>query len=467
MFRTADHYEDFINLAIQVEKLRKKAEELAPLLSFPGLAIPGEEKLEEKFKKLHTHDSSDEGSSRSSFRSSKKKRGKKKGKKSCRRRRRSTSNSSSDASASSSSEESSASGRHSRANPVLKWVYRFGKGEDLHEFLREVQDAADLHKVRDMELIQGMSALLTGAAKTWYRSNRYRFTTWNQLKRGIKEAFSPADDDDEVTEKLNKLRQHSDETFAVYEAKVEELSCRRSEPLTDKQRLKLLLKGLHLYYRSRIRSVECTSVRRLRKQCGELERDKTHLMKLEREERGGFSRRNEDDRANRDNKYHRDERRYRDQRQGREDKKRYVGACAAEAESAPSSSSEEVEREAEAAAVGQPKSKDSFLRCYKCFEPGHIARECAVQIFCIVCGMPDTTAYRCQNCAKLRAEGRWQGLNPEYFQKLQENKSRDLPGGAPVPWTTIPPPQVASQTQQRARAPYESSKSKNPGRKMD
>ena len=76
-------------------------------------------------------------------------------------------------------------------------------------------------------------------------------------------------DDDEILEKISLLRQGSDKTFAVFEARDEELFCRLNSPLEERGKVRMLLKEIHLFYRSRIRASEVKSIRALRRECKE------------------------------------------------------------------------------------------------------------------------------------------------------------------------------------------------------
>jgi len=49
------------------------------------------------------------------------------------------------------------------------------------------------------------------------------------------------------------------------------------------RKLRVLMEGLHFYYRSRIHETKITSTRKLRKACREQEPDKSQVLNLERE----------------------------------------------------------------------------------------------------------------------------------------------------------------------------------------
>ena len=445
MFRSQDRYEDFIRLARNLVKLHKRTALLLPYVQYPSLHIPGDEKeLDEKLKRLKldgeekgkkqkkgpkvelsaSESDSDSSASNSSSRTSRASRRKgdrkknartKKGKKKKKGRRRDSSTSDS----SPTSEESSPERRsRQRYNRVTSWKIRYEKGPKIHAFLRDIEDFVEMHNVRDDELLRGISGLLEGAAKNWYRSNKVKITTWKQFKTQIKLAFAPDDDDDEISEQINKLRQGEDETFAVFEARAEELFDRMTEPLTEREKLKKLLKAIHLYYREKIRSDEVDTVRELRKKCAKLEKDKHQILRLKKEQDRG---REKTDRM-------RDDRR--GDRRERGVTKAYAVEEATNCRKSEESSNEGSEVDAAAVMPRQPKKRSEVV-CHRCGGAGHYMKECTEAIKCIQCGTPNTAFWRCHVCAMMRAAR---------SGNIKEGQSA---AGGPVPWTTIPPPPIA------------------------
>lgn len=318
---------------------------------------------------------------------------------------RSDTSSSSDSSRSGSSNQRRSQGR-SRNNPVARWGMSFSQNEDLHNFLDDVEEAAEMNEVSDEELLRGISSLLKGPAKSWYRGTKAKIGSWKGFKKQLKEAFRPDEDDDGIKEQIDRLQQHSDESFVVFEARASELFRKLNRPYREDEKLSKLLKGLHFYYRSRIRMKNIASVRELRAECKDLEADKTQIMKLEKKERK------------------------RDDKEDRRDSRRHVKAAAVEL----SGSSDD--GAAEAAAVRVTGQASGFSgTCWRCGRHGHMSINCKEKIFCLCCGAKDTVAERCQNCAKAAAAGKWS----------QSGKAAgDLGGGAKSLFSQ-PPPQTPTK----------------------
>lgn len=172
-----------------------------------------------------------------------------------------------------------------KINIVSKWTLRYEPKDDLAKFLEQVEELADMHRVGDSELIKGFGSLLNGHAYTWFKTVRGRLESWEDLKTELRLAFAPADNDESILDQINALEQKKEETYVVYEARMTELFQRLLKPLSESQKTKKLLKGLHLYYRERIYSHKMKSTRDLRLSCQALEEDKGHILRLQRRER--------------------------------------------------------------------------------------------------------------------------------------------------------------------------------------
>lgn len=437
MFRgSAPMSRKFLKLAKRLNVFQEVLMKLATTLNFPSLHVPtcvddAAEELsglnlsgstEEKTSSEKPKACKKEDSSRSVKGSSKKEK-----KKSKRAKSPESSDDQKDSSQESSSDQeqetskSSKSSKASRthrtgnrksASKVSKWTLRYSgkKDEDLHGFLEDVDDAAEVHDIGDADLLQGIGSLLEGAAKTWHRTRRSKLVDWITFKEEIKEAFCPADADDEIMEQIGRLTQKPEETYAVYEARAEELFGRLAYPMNERDKLRKLMKGLHFYYRSRIQSRHVSSVRDLRRACKDLEPDKAHLMKLERKEEK--------------------------KKEERKGPKAY-GITEEEEE-------DEGEEPVVAALAPAKRAPPTYsgVKCWRCGNTGHLSIECTKQIFCRNCGMPGVQTEVCPNCQYAREQGLWSS-------PAQENPGAAQMRGNLGPFNVPPPPfQPPPQLQQ-------------------
>lgn len=469
------NYEGFVSLSRKLKAVRKKLVCQYPALDFPLITIPRlpsteseEDSDERESKKSHRskkpkkqEDSDDDRDSRKSSprrkfkksedsdddrdsqkssprRKSKKNGGRKEKKKKVKKERyrsppkySSESSSSSGDTATDSEQEfrRSSKNKSRRVNPVTKWTFRFGKDEDLEAFLDDVEEAAQTHDVEDEELLRGIGTLLTGAAKLWYRSKKTKITSWKMFKNKLRDAFRPEGDDDEVLDKINGVRQKSDETFAVYEARIEVLFRRLHRPLSSQERLRKVKKGLDLYYRRNIKLNEIDSLRELRKECERLEPDKSQILKLEKEARKKHERKD-----------------------GKEERR--DGRAAARAFASEANATTATEEDTESVDVDAVRPMMGAIQCWRCGRFGHISIDCTTNIFCVNCGEKDVVAERCPNCARASQAGLWntKKAGPSN-QPSQENSRGDSTRGCPAPWTHIPPPPMKLVVQPSSQKP--------------
>lgn len=325
-----------------------------------------------------------------------------------------------------------------KINPLSRWKFRFSGKEDLFSFLDKVEESADVHGVDDRTLLTGIPLLLEGDAHRWFSAKKKTITKWTLFKTEIKAAFDPAEDDEGMMAKLNNMRQKPDETFVVYESRFEEICKRLSCPLNDKEKLRKIIKGLHLFYRNRVTATEIEDLRTLRRKCKAWELDKQQVLKLEKEDR----RRREKE---------------------KEEKKRSGRVAAVKVESA-SSSSEEEEPAVETVHTLDAAAKKLGLVCWRCKIPGHIAFKCPNKVFCENCGLKDTLADRCPRCAQAYQAGYW-GRPSSKETPAQGNASTDQKEGALGPFTEPPPPLGQPQNTSTPRAtPSVLQRPKGPGK---
>jgi len=172
--------------------------------------------------------------------------------------------------------------RSTRTNVVASWKVHVNGSEDLLTFLEDLEELMDTHSVSEEEVLRGVGGLLSGNAKIWYKAMKTEIYSWEAFKKTIRKTFFPNDGDDVILDRLRKMRRH-DEPYLIYEARMEEQFQRLEFPVEQKVKLKLLLDGLHLFYRSRICSADVQTVRELRRACERMEPDKAQVRKLEAE----------------------------------------------------------------------------------------------------------------------------------------------------------------------------------------
>ncbi|XP_034238083.1 golgin subfamily A member 6-like protein 6 [Thrips palmi] len=387
-----------------------------------------EKKIKEEYKKSKE----DERKSRtedSDRRTEKKK--KRKSRETYREQKHYKSDTSSDSSSSSSSSSSEGlrvkkkkSHSRRRRNPVTSWNFKYGgaRSQDLHGFLEDIEEAMDANDVSEDELLRGVGALLEEDAKVWHRQKRSKIGSWDVFKTQIRNAFTPDDNDEELLEKISGLRQRSEETFAVFEARCAEMFQRLNRPLSEAEKLRKIYKGLHLYYKSRIKSRDIDSLRTLRRECRDLEADKGQIMKQEKEEKKKEKKK--------------------DEKEDRRDSRRHprVSGIA-------QIDSEEDNGEGAPAVSAIRVPGSNAIVCWMCRETGHYAISCPNRRFCVVCGAPNTSANDCERCKAAELARLWK-KHPS-----PENRSGGSAPAVVMSPFSVPPPPIPHAAQRTNNKP--------------
>lgn len=277
----------------------------------------------------------------------------------------------------------------------MAWQVKFSGSEDLAQFLEDLEELAAAHSVKEADLLTGVRGLLNGPALSWYRATKNRMTTWTAFKNLIKVAFSPGDNDDAILDRLRRMRQRDEETYVVYAARLEDQFRKLEEPLPEKQKIKFLMRGLHLFYSKKICEGDIQTESQLRRACAKWESSKQNITRKERE-RDRLS-----DQVERGKK---NEGPFKESK-GVGPRKRTYEECQVEGPVAEEHDTPPGDTEVAATALAPGLRR--AVQCWRCGNFGHMSLQCKEEIFCVSCGMKGVVAERCQRCAEAQVRGLW------------------------------------------------------------
>lgn len=254
--------------------------------------------------------------------------------------------------------------------PLHKWGITFGgtRHESVNAFIERVEDLARARGVSHAELLQSALELLTGEPLIFYRANRDSFSTWSELCVGLREEFQKPFYTEELFEEIKRRTQGKDESIGIYLAKMVTLFGRLGTSISETTKINILLRNISPYYQSQLSQTQITSVEHLKLLCKKLEVVKSAMEKFAAPPAKSCSL--EPDLA-------------------------YVGV-----EEFVSISKKSVPPELS----GRPE-RQSTLTCYRCKEPGHLARNCP-RVHCYRCGKENVTVRTCPKCNRNSGNGR-------------------------------------------------------------
>ncbi|KAL3272318.1 hypothetical protein HHI36_024204 [Cryptolaemus montrouzieri] len=102
--------------------------------------------------------------------------------------------------------------------PVTKWNLQFtGVSKDMSVFayLERVVELSCSRHVNKLELLDSVIVLFKGIALTWFRANRKKITTWNDISFALKKQFQPYDYDDRLFEEAKRRTQGENEKIDI------------------------------------------------------------------------------------------------------------------------------------------------------------------------------------------------------------------------------------------------------------
>lgn len=160
--------------------------------------------------------------------------------------------------------------------PILphKWGISFSgdkKGMSITAFLERVEELRKARGVSKSLLLDSGIDLFTGRAFQFYQDVRHEVSTWEELSQMFKDEYQPVDYNERLFEEIKRRTQGPEETIGTYLAVMSKYFQRLECPITEKAKLKILLRNILPYYQSHLGLVDIESIAQLRDLCRRLE----------------------------------------------------------------------------------------------------------------------------------------------------------------------------------------------------
>lgn len=156
------------------------------------------------------------------------------------------------------------------SNNVAKWNLKFD-GHDPRSFLEKVDELQAARGVADDKLFSAVSQLFSDRAYIWYQGVKSEVGDWQQLRSLILDEFDVVDFDYRLIGEIRSRTQGVDEPVHIYFSVMSYLFSRLKEPMSEKDKLDIMLHNIRPTFTQQLAMVEVNTVKDLKDMCRKLE----------------------------------------------------------------------------------------------------------------------------------------------------------------------------------------------------
>lgn len=132
----------------------------------------------------------------------------------------------------------------SSGTPVCKWGVTFSEDSSVKAFLERITELSEARSVSSEQLFKSAIDLFEGPALTWFRANKGRFHSWEDIVTGLLDSFLPSDYDEILLSQIKGRFQGKNETVNLFVAKMQNLFSRLTTPPGIIDQLKIIRRNL-------------------------------------------------------------------------------------------------------------------------------------------------------------------------------------------------------------------------------
>ncbi|XP_050498834.1 uncharacterized protein LOC126879691 [Diabrotica virgifera virgifera] len=162
----------------------------------------------------------------------------------------------------------------SKSAQVHKWGISFsgtGDCDTVVAFLEKVECLRISRCIPEDDLFAASAELFTGPAFTWFMNNRSNLSCWKDLVQKLKADFLPYSYQDDLLDDIKKRKQLQNEPVTMFINNILGLCSRLDIPLTESEKVRIIMKSLLPSYHSQLALVEIRSIDELTEKCKRLE----------------------------------------------------------------------------------------------------------------------------------------------------------------------------------------------------
>lgn len=267
---------------------------------------------------------------------------------------------------------------HQQCSIIEKWPKFTGDSNavPVTDFLRQINILCRSYDITKHELRMHAHLLFKDSAYVWFTTYEEKFTSWEVLEAYLKMRYDNPNRDRIIREEMRARKQRPTELFSAYLTDMEMLAQRMIKKMSEVEKFEIIVENMKLTYKRRLALEPIHSIEHLAQLCFKFDALESNLYTCSTQPRPTI------------HQIACEEEVVEDQYTGEDWEevcalKPRMGRGFGRPKQNPESSGE--------------KTKQAI--CWNCQRVGHMWKDCDKRktIFCHICGLTDTTAYRCPN----------------------------------------------------------------------
>jgi hypothetical protein len=138
-------------------------------------------------------------------------------------------------------------------------------------FLTRLEELRVARRIPEKQIYHGFPEILDGPALAWFRSNRDKLLTYQDVIRSLKDDFDIPDLDYKLLQEIRARTQAKEETIVFFVSTVLGMFARLSHEVSEEEKLDILLRNVRPDYSKELALYDITSIQQLKTYCKRLE----------------------------------------------------------------------------------------------------------------------------------------------------------------------------------------------------
>lgn len=266
---------------------------------------------------------------------------------------------------------------HQTCNIIEKWPKFSGDSNPVPvvDFLRQIEILSRSYQVTSDELRMHAHLLFKDDAYVWFTAYEGQLHTWEALLSYLKMRYDNPNRDRFIREEMRNRKQRPNELFSAYLTDLEAMAQRMTRKMSPHEKLELVVENMKISYKRRLALEPVNSIEHLAQLCYRFDALEANLYPSRSAPRpAGLNAIGWDEVSDMEGE------------EGDE-----VSLLALQAKNFKRGITKTDMNTA------KPSYSEDQLLCWNCRKSGHMWRECnwKKNIFCHICGSPDTIASKC------------------------------------------------------------------------